>query len=105
MADAPRALRCPLCCETIVCSSEKECEAHIASCGAFHSEFGAQSRRNGLVSGFQEATQKAVASERSVVPDASALESACDAYAALLAPVIPVAREAKSVEDLSLIHI
>ena len=112
MESAPRALRCPLCCETFVCQSEQECEAHIASCSRFHAEFGEQSQRGGLVSGFGDATSGATGpgdNNRPANPPAAAapaaaapatgLESACDAYAALLALLVPIARETKSLDE------
>jgi hypothetical protein len=91
---AARSLRCPLCCETFVCTSEEECEAHIASCSKFHAEFG-DGPRSGLVSGFEDATSAAATRP---VP-AATLESACDAYAAVLLPMVAVARDGKTLEE------
>ena len=52
-SDEPRTLRCPLCCQQFVVRSEAECTAHIEQCRGFHAEYGAGSRRSGLVSGME----------------------------------------------------
>ena len=90
-ADEPRALRCPLCAQTFLCNSEEECNAHIAQCGAFRAEYGEDSRRGGLVSGFEEATAYRTRRDGPPsMPEAPSLESTCDALATLIAPLVPI---------------
>ena len=90
--EEPRTLRCPLCAQAFSVRSEQECEAHIANCTAFNKEFGQGSQRGGLVSGFAEAAAATAATAPQPPPAAaeSALESACDKFAALLLPMVPI---------------
>lgn len=101
MAEA-RSLRCPLCCETFVVCSEQECEAHIASCGAFRAEYGEGADRSGLVSGFSNATLSTSAAPPPVA-SVSNLELACHAYASLLWPLIPLQRDKTAAEAIDLV--
>ena len=82
------ALKCPLCLQTLLVNSEAECEAHIASCTAFRSEFGPGAPRSGLVSGFDSATSGGGAAPPTAVPS---LQSACEDYAIALRPLVPIA--------------
>ena len=92
-----RELRCPLCCQTFLCDSEAECEAHIASCGAFRAEYGDGTPRSGLVSGFNEATHSA---SKPPPASVSSVESACDAFASLLLPIVPIMqKEGKDLDE------
>lgn len=92
-----RTLRCPLCAETFVCQSEAECEAHIASCNAFHERY---ADRAGLVSGMGEAVSATASASAAPPPSGVApLSMSCDALAAILLPMIPAAKEDKSVEE------
>ena len=92
-----RELRCPLCCQTFVCSSEAECEAHIANCSSFHKEYGNGAPRSGLVAGFADAVAKA---PLAVAPAVGSQESTCFAIASLLQPIVPlVQREGKPFDE------
>ena len=91
-----QSVRCPLCAKTFVVSSEQECEAHIASCVAFHQRFSGD--RAGLVSGLSEAAS-ATTSATPPPSNVAALDAACAALAGLLRPLVPVARDGKSVEE------
>ena len=92
-----RELRCPLCCQTFVCSSEAECEAHIANCSSFHKEYGNGAPRSGLVAGFADAVAKA---PLAVAPAVGSQESTCFALASLLQPIVPlVQREGKPFDE------
>ena len=104
-SDEPRTLRCPLCCQQFVVRSEAECTAHIEQCRGFHAEYGAGSRRSGLVSGMEalSASESAhptaaplpAAGEAGEEPEAElppTRQAACDAYVAALLPLIPPAR-------------
>ena len=82
------ALKCPLCCETLLVRSEAECMAHIASCTAFRSEYGPGAARSGLVTGFDEAAGRREAAPPSATPS---LQSALEEYAIALRPLVPVA--------------
>ena len=90
-ASGASSLRCPLCGITFVVRSEAECEAHIAVCPKFHSQYGVAGPRAGLVSGLAEAM---LAAANDPLPPATRppLELACDAYGALLAPIVAVAK-------------
>ena len=91
------ALRCPLCCEQFVLSSEAECNAHMETCSAFHAEFGPGARRAGLVSGMEAlpaAGATPATSSSGSAPEAPpvALRSACEGFADALLPLIPLQR-------------
>ena len=95
-----RELRCPLCAGTFRCRSEAECEAHIASCGAFAAEYGEGTPRSGLVSGFHDAVSTAASSAPSPKPTASTVESACEGMASLLLPLVAlVQHEGKPLDE------
>ena len=97
--DAPRSLRCPLCCEQFVLSSEAECAAHIRTCRAFHAEYGEGARRAGLVSGVEELVKGTEEASQATVappapapappPDVTTPPNACGSYADALLPLIP----------------
>ena len=97
--DLPRTLRCPLCAQNIVVASEAECEAHIANCKGFHSEFGPGTSRSGLVTGFEDATS-AVPAPPARAPEPSGSDERMEKIAEALAPLVPVARAESSAHTL-----
>ena len=97
--DLPRTLRCPLCAQNVVVASEAECEAHIANCKGFHSEFGPGTSRSGLVTGFEDATS-AVPAPPARAPEPSGSDERMEKIAEALAPLVPVARAESSAHTL-----
>ena len=97
----PRSLRCPLCCQIIVCRSEAECEQHIARCSEFRQQFGDGARRAGLVTGFNEAVVGATASANYTAATSTSptLDSAVDALAAAFCPILKVQLQENPVLD------
>ena len=92
-------LRCPLCAQNVVVASEAECEAHIANCKGFHSEFGPGTSRSGLVTGFEDATS-AVPAPPARAPEPLGSDERMEKIAEALAPLVPVARAESSAHTL-----
>ena len=92
-------LRCPLCAQNVVVASEAECEAHIANCKGFHSEFGPGTSRSGLVTGFEDATS-AVPAPPARAPEPSGSDERMEKIAEALTPLVPVARAESSAHTL-----
>ena len=100
---AVQSVRCPLCATAFLVRSEEECSAHIASCAAFRKEYGSGPRA-ALIADFHSATA-AVAAAGSAPPPAAGsapdetLESACDAFAAVLLPLVAVEQRSKPTDE------
>ena len=92
-------LRCPLCAQNVVVASEAECEAHIANCKGFHSEFGPGTSRSGLVTGFEDATS-AVPAPPARAPEPLGSDERMEKIAEALTPLVPVARAESSAHTL-----
>ena len=86
-----RLLRCPLCCKEYVVRCEKDCEAHVAACAAFHDAWGPGADRAGLISGFTEATSgrmhEVTEATAAAGLEITAFEACCDTLAETLVPL------------------